>query len=182
MELTGLIKSINQDYDTGQFHVTISIEGGTSIAKQLVELIRQKVAVKISKYREKRSLDANAYCWVLCSKIAEALGTSKDEVYEEMIQKYGYLYQDERGYLPITVAAEVDMRNIPGHWKFYSGNGEFSAYLMIKGSSEYDRAEMAQFTERIIEEAKELDIETLPPAKLQDMLERWGKEGQSNGK
>ena len=182
MELTGLIKSINQDYDTGQLSVTISIEGGQSVAKQLVELIRQKVSVRISKFRQKRSLDANAYCWVLCSKIAEACNTSKDEVYEEMLQKYGYFYKDDNGYITVTVKAEVDMSKIQGHWKFYSGNGEFSAYLMIKGSSQYDRTEMAKFTERIIEEAKLLDIETLPPAKLQDMLERWGKEGQSNGK
>lgn len=182
MELTGLIKSINQDYDTGQFQVTISIEGGSSIANQLVDLIRQKVSVRISKYRQKRSLDANAYCWVLCSKIAEACNTSKDEVYEEMLQKYGYFYKDDNGYITVTVKAEVDMSKIQGHWKFYSGNENFSAYLMIKGSSQYDSAEMAKFIDRIVDEAKGLDIETLPPAQLQSMIERWGKEGQSNGK
>lgn len=176
MELTGLIKSINQDYDTGQLSVTISIEGGSSIANQLMQLIREKVIVKISKFRKKRSLDANAYCWVLCSKIAEVCNTSKDEVYEEMLQKYGYFYKDDNGYITVTVKAEVDMSKIQGHWKFYSGNENFSAYLMIKGSSEYDSAEMAKFIDRIIDEAKALDIETLTPNELERMKAGWGNE------
>lgn len=174
MEWTGEIKSIFQDYETGKFNVTISINEGSPVVNFLQRIFRVKVLVKIGKYREKRSLDANAYCWVLCSKIAEVQDTSKDEVYEEMIQKYGYLYKDEEGYITITVAADVDMRKIKGHWKFYSGNGEFSAYLMIKGSSEYSSAEMAKFLDMIILEAQELGIQTETPNKIAEMKARWG--------
>ena len=31
------------------------------------------VDVEIKRHRQKRSLDANAYCWVLCEKIADKL-------------------------------------------------------------------------------------------------------------
>ena len=96
--------------------------------------------------------------------------------YEEMLQKYGYFYKDDNGYITVTVKAEVDMSKIQGHWKFYSGNGEFSAYLMIKGSSQYDSAEMAKFIDRIVDEAKELEIETLTPDELERMKARWGNE------
>ena len=40
---------------------------------------------------------------------------------------------------------------------------------------EYDRAEMARFTDCVIGEAKELGIETLPPEELERMLDEWQK-------
>ena len=126
----------------------------------------------IEPYREKRSLDANAYMWILCTKIAEVVRSSKDEVYEEMIQKYGYMSE-----ITITVKKEVDMGRIQGHWKFIkeSQDGKFKAYQMIRGTSDYDRAEMAHFIDMVVSEAKELDIETLPESEIKRMMERIGE-------
>ncbi|MDQ9744386.1 hypothetical protein RF397_17385, partial [Acinetobacter baumannii] len=44
---------------------------------------------QIKEYRKKRSLDANAYCWKLIGDIADALRTSKEEVYLLMLKRYG---------------------------------------------------------------------------------------------
>ena len=137
----------------------------------------EKLSIKAAKYREKRSLDANAYCWAIITKIANHpdIKSSKEEVYEEMLQKYGYLYQDEDGYIPVTVKVGVDMSKIEGHWKFYKSNGKFDSYLMIKGSSEYSSSEMAHFIDCVVQEAKELGIETLTPIELERMKAEWGK-------
>jgi hypothetical protein len=134
------------------------------------------LSIVAKKYRQKRSLDANAYCWVLITKIAEMLNSSKEEIYEDMLQKYGFIYQDDDGYITVTVKADVDMNKITGHWKFLKGNGKFNSYLMIKGSSEYDSAEMAKFIDRIVDEAKELGIETMTPAELERMKAAWGNQ------
>lgn len=138
------------------------------------EISRLKEGAKfvIEPYRGKRSLDANAYMWILCTKIAEVVRSSKDEVYEEMIQKYGYMSE-----ITITVKSEVDMGRIQGHWKFIkeSQDGKFKAYQMIRGTSEYDRAEMAHFIDMVVSEAKELGIETLPESEIQRMMERIGE-------
>lgn len=138
------------------------------------EISRLKEGAKfvIEPYREKRSLDANAYMWILCTKIAEVVRSSKDEVYEEMIQKYGYMSE-----ITITVKSEVDMGRIQGHWKFIkeSQDGKFKAYQMIRGTSDYDRAEMAHFIDMVVSEAKELDIETLPESEIQRMMEKIGE-------
>jgi len=133
--------------------------------------------LEIKKHRERRSLDANAYCWVLCSKIAEKVNTSKDEVYEEMLQKYGYMSD-----ITITVKADVDMRRIDGHWKFYqeSGDGRFKAYVLIRGSSEYDSKEMAHFIDMIIDEAKDLDIETMTPDQIEQIKKSWNNRKEIN--
>lgn len=175
MEFTGQLQNVSRDWETNKFQITFTVNEAAAIND--INSIKDCdcLSIKAAKYRKKRSLDANAYCWVLLSKIAEIAESSKEEVYEEMLQKYGYIYQDEDGYITVTVKAEVDMNKIAGHWKFYKGNGKFSSYLMIKGSSEYDSAEMAKFIDRIIEEAKELGIETLPPAELERMKAEWNQ-------
>ena len=174
MEATGKLHSVNRDWNTGK--IIISFELNEEMKEAINELtLWEKLTIIAKKFRQKRSLDANAYCWVLCTKIAEVVDSSKDEVYEEMLQKYGFLYQDEDGYIPITVKSGVDMSKIEGHWKFYKSNGKFDSYLMIKGSSQYDSAEMAKFIDRIIEEAKELGIETMTPAELERMKAEWNQ-------
>ena len=102
------------------------------------------------------------------------IASSKENVYEEMLQKYGAFYEDGAGYITVTVRKEVDMSKIEGHWKYIKDNGKFASYLMIKGSSEYDTAEMSHFIDRIVEEAKELGIETETPDELARMKQEWG--------
>lgn len=45
---------------------------------------------EIKEHREKRSLDANAYCWVLLDKLADAIHSTKEEIY---LQKVRYRLQ-----------------------------------------------------------------------------------------
>jgi hypothetical protein len=44
---------------------------------------------EIKEYHEKRSLDANAYCFVLCQKIANVIRSTKEEVYRKAIKEVG---------------------------------------------------------------------------------------------
>ena len=50
---------------------------------------------------------------------------------------------------------------------------EFTHYKIFKGSSEYNTKEMAVLIDGIISEAKELDIETLPPVEVERLKEMW---------
>lgn len=128
---------------------------------------------EIKQHREKRSLTANAYAWVLIGKIADVIRASKDEVYLMMLKRYG---QSE----VISVLANVSLE---GYFKYFDIIGQgivndtlFSHYRVYKGSSEYDTREMAVLIDGIISEAKELDIETLPPAEIARMKEMWRTE------
>lgn len=175
MECTGKIQNIVKDWATGQLQITFSVNE-QSVINEIDDIKDcERLSITAKKWRQKRSLDANSYCWTIISKIAEKINSSKDEVYEEMLQKYGYFYQDEEGYISITVKAEVDMSKIAGHWKFLKTNGKFTSYLMIKGSSEYDTRQMARFIDCIVEEAKLLGIETMTPAELERMKAAWGQ-------
>ena len=175
MDTTGKLTGASRTFN-GQ-GIILTFEVDASAAGQ-VENMRSDDLLRIRavKYKQKRSLDANAYAWVLMTKIANHpdISSSKEDVYEQMLQKYGTLYEDEDGYITITVKKSVDMSKVDGHWKFIKDNGKFSSYLMIQGSSEYDTAEMSHFIDRIVEEAKELGIETATPDELERMKQEWG--------
>lgn len=174
MQFTGKVVGISKDYVTGSYTISFQVNEAAAVLHGYDEIKDlERISVAVSRYRKKRSLDANAYAWVLMSKIASVLGTSKEEVYEEMLRRYGVLYEDEEGYITITVKAEVDMSKIEGHWLLIKDNGTFKAYAMIKGSSRYDTKEMSRFIDGIVSEAKEMGIETLTPRELEEMKVRW---------
>lgn len=45
--------------------------------------------LEIKKHRERRSLDANAYCWVLIGKLQEKLNVDKLTIYRDAIKNIG---------------------------------------------------------------------------------------------
>ena len=49
----------------------------------------EKLSIEIKPYREERSLNANAYFWVLAGKLAEKLNSTKEEVYRHHIKETG---------------------------------------------------------------------------------------------
>lgn len=145
------------------------IGNAETIVKWLFTQDRDRIW-EIKEHKEKRSLNANAYLWVLVGKIADRLRASKDEVYLRCLKLYG---QSE----VVSVLSDIDVR---GYFKYFDeiGKGhvngrEFTHYKVFKGSSEYDSKEMAVLIDGVISEAKELDIETLPPHEIERMKQRW---------
>ena len=160
------IKSAFAIYEPITGLLTFSVEKLTPEQLEALEKAKDKqLDLSISVHRKKRSLDSNSYMWALLSKIAQVLNTSKDEVYEECLQKYGYLDEE----IIITVKSDVDMSRIDGHWRFIRANGKFKGYIMIRGTSTYNTAEMSHFLDMVVQEAKDLGIETATPEQLAEM-------------
>ena len=161
------LKNLTMSLDGGQ-ELTLALPGDWRAAFN--RLKDADVSVEIKKWRERRSLTQNAYAWALIGKIAESMRPplSKDECYQLMLKRYG-----QNGFVSIPadiydlVIREIDYYEHKGTGT--TKGKEFVHIRMWVGSSKYDRAEMALFLEGIISEAKELDIETLPPHELARM-------------
>ena len=117
----------------------------------------------IKEFKEKRSLDQNAYAWKLITEIGNVLRKSKEEVYLQMLKDYG---QGE-------IVSILSSINPKGYFKYYEevgtgivNNKEFTHYKIYKGSSEFDRKEMNIFIDGIVQECKQLGIETLTPDEI----------------
>lgn len=143
-------------------------------AQALYDELREaeKLSIKISKYRKKRSINANNYAWALINEIANVLRADKDEIYIKMLSRYGQVEK-------ISVVAEV---NLKGFVKYFDEIGEgvvkgkrFKHYKVYKGSSEFDTREMSVFIDGVVDEAKRLGIQTETPEELAKMKSLWGE-------
>lgn len=126
--------------------------------------------VKITKHREKRSLNANSYLWKLVTEIGNTLSKSKEEVYLQMLIDYG---QSEM----ISILSDIDVK---GYFKYYKLAGtsilngkEFNHYKIYKGSSEYDTKEMSILLNGVVQEAKNLGIKTKDDIELERLIKEW---------
>jgi hypothetical protein len=146
--------------------VTFTTDRDDNALNKLIKLIKSKVNFTFKKYREKRSLDANAYAWVLIGKIADVLREDKEKVYEYMLKHYGQSTL-------VSVANNVDVKSYFKHYEAVFMNDTHTEYLVMKGSSEYDTKEMSILIDGIVQEAKELGIETETPENLERMKSLW---------
>ena len=119
--------------------------------------------------KKKRSLDANAYHWVLCQKIASIVKSDSESVHYDLMLKYGTPWLDEDGRAVTAILPpQADIRILNIYARILRA-GAVNEYLLIKPSRYYDQAEMARLIEGTVDEAKWLDIETLTPRELAEM-------------
>lgn len=170
MEIRANLKGIQRDLLTGETLVTFSTQADAEPFQNLTG----ELDLKIKKYSPKRSLDANAYAWAIMEKVAKVVKSSKEEVYEEMLWRYGTLERDAEGRnITGNFPHGVKIANLPGHWHVIDDIGDTIYCILVKGSSEYTRAEMSQFIDGLVSDAKELGIETMPPQELERMMNAW---------
>ena len=174
MEFTGKLQSVSRDWQTGQWNITFTMNEASTINEVNNIQSCEKLSIKAVKHRNKRSLDANAYCWVILQKIAEVLHQDKWNVYLEMLGKYGV-------FTHIIVKPNV-VDKVKEEWRTVKELGEVSVNGMTGiqlqcyfGSSTYNTKEMSVLIDGIVYEAKELGIETLPPDELERMKIEWNQ-------
>lgn len=172
MEFTGIIKGISRDFLTNELNITFT--ANENILPEYGKIKNcKKLRIKTVQYREKRSLDANAYMWVLLQKMAEVLKTTKDELYLEVLDRHGqftHIIVKPR----IVDRVKAEWRNVRELGEV-TVNGQTGIQLQCYfGSSTYDTKEMSVLIDGVVSECKELGIETLPPDKLEHMKALWG--------
>lgn len=121
------------------------------------------VNITIKKWRNTRSLDANAYFHALVSQIAECLGQTPEEVKRLFAIDYGVVGT----YIQIPAEAEID--RIYPYYRMVKeetnakGN-RLAVYALYKHTSDMDSKEFSRLLEGTIIEAKALGIDTDTPA------------------
>ena len=172
-ELTGKLAGVSVSYVNDHPLITFELTHRRSAFNMVDELKDVPLlSIKVDKYREKRSLNANNYAWCIITAIGNATRCSKEEVYLQMLKRYG---QSEL----ISVLAHIP---IGDYVKYSEEAGEstlngklFKHYRVYKGSSEFDTREMSIFIDGIVSEAKELGIPTETPDQIAKMKSLWGE-------
>lgn len=176
MKSIGIIEDISIDYKTQKPKILLTLNERESLPS-LEELKEDKLSIEIKKYRKNRSLDANAYMWVLISKLEEKINISKDIIYKDAIKNIGV-------YEVIPVKNEAVERFIEAWtknglgWVCETTKSKLEGYtniLAYYGSSTYNTAEMSRLIDFVVQECKQLNIETMTPEQLNILKEEWGK-------
>lgn len=135
---------------------------------------------EVKEVKRRRSLDSNAYAWVLIGKLQDKLHIPKEDIYKSLIKEIG-------SYEVIPVKNEAVER----FRQAWSKNGlgwiaettkskleGFTNIIAYYGSSSYNTSEMSRLINLIVQECKQQDIETMTPNELKSLLESWDKHEQ----
>lgn len=163
--------------ESGEMLVTFACD---RLCKADIDKYRDKtIKLVIGNYTAHRSLSANAYAWVLISKLAKALGESKEQVYRELIRSVDDASET-------ILVADKQLRKFVKEWQshglgwqveFYES--KFTGYTVCKlyaGSSEFDAAQMMQFLNIIKQECIAQDIPVETPGEIARMVSLWASE------
>ena len=151
----------------------------------LAKLDKEKeYVIEIKKKSKLRSMNANAYCWVLCQKIAEVMSNhsymSKEDVYRKAIKDCSHFT-----YVPVREDAMERYIQIwqshglgwiaedAGECKSIKGYHNIMCY---HGSSVYNTKEMARLIDCLTDECEQLGIKLEPSEYIQSLIEGWESE------
>ena len=150
----------------------------TSLQNYLAKGKRLTVTIK----RETRSRDANAALWHLIGEMSIKLRTTKEELYRELLKRYGVFThivvkrEAVEALAKLWNGAVVELGEIPMR------NEQVGVQLqMYYGSSTYDTQQFARLLDGTISEAEEMEIYLISPKDRDLLLDNWTKRGEENG-
>ena len=166
----------------------VKLEGGWLMVKPEREDLGKAMAVVrkhkdrlydlvVKEHQKKRSLDANAYAWVLINKLADVLRITPLEIYRQAILNVSGNYE----VIPIKEEAVDHFQKI---WEAQGlgwpcvdmGKSKLDGYRNLRayyGSSTFSVSQMQVFIDNLAQDCKALNIETMTPDKLALLMEEW---------
>ncbi len=179
MKLSGRISDANIDFVSGKPKITITVNEKQAFLQGFDDLKDiEKLSIEIKPYRERRSLDANAYCWKLISDIAEKMSVPKEAVYRAAIREVG-------GNSEVVCVQNEAVAKLRQGWQrnglgwltdtFPSKIPGCTNVILYYGSSTYDSHQMSRLIDNIIQDCHELGIQTDTPAEIARIKSLWGE-------
>lgn len=178
--IIGRIRDFTRDILSQKQLLTLEVEGDLS---ELIEKLKnEKLTIDLKKFRKKRSLTANGYYWTLVHQISEANGVPDAWTHNLYLRDCHVLVRDSNGMAIEVLIPDTDEeeRRLLSETTYHLcptskvENGRRS-YLLLKGSSDFDSAEMARLIEFAVQDADQLGIETITPTERQRLIELYGR-------
>lgn len=166
----------------------MKLEGGWLMVKpekedlgKAMQIVRNRKRalydLDIKEHRKKRSLDANAYCWTLINKIADALRITPKEIYRQAIQNVSGNYE----IIPIKEEAVAHFKQV---WEAQGlgwpcvdmGKSKIDGYRNLRayyGSSTFSVSQMQVLIDNLVQDCRALDIEVKSEEEIASLMEGW---------
>ena len=177
-ELTGKLQSVAVDVFTNKATITFTVnelEEARALFQNLKEC--EKLKLKVDQYRQKRSLNANSYFWVLADKLAVKLGIPKEKIYRDAIRNIG-------GNSETVCVRNQAVKKLCDSWSQHGIGWQTDTMpskiegctnvVLYYGSSTYDTKQMTLLIDNIVQDCKAVGIETLSEKDLALLKANWG--------
>ena len=159
---------------SGKQRVAFELDGD---ARSEIDSLRDSdVDVTFKKYRKRRSLDANAYAWVLIDKIAERMRMTKEQVYRDHIRTLG-------GVSETVCVLDRAVERLCSAWSknglgwqtetFTSKLDGCTNVILYYGSSTYDTAQMSALIGALVQTCSALGIETKTQEEIESLIRSY---------
>ena len=171
----------------------IKLEGGCIIIRperedlgKAMSVIRNRknklYQLEIKEHRKKRSLDANQKLWALINEMSTILKLTPEEIYQGYIPDVGNNYR-------IFPVKPEDINQVAEEWchghigRMVEDMGPCRIWDMrmyhnlkcYKGSSEYDTATFSRLLDLVMQDCRQLGIETMSEREQSLLMEEWEK-------
>ena len=172
--MIGNVSSVRYDGLSNKTVVELTLDG--NVAEQIESLQQKPVSVDIQPYRQKRSLNANAYAWQLIGQLAEKMQLPAAEIYRNYIKTIG-VFRD----IEVTENAEFPLKTV---WQAhglgwlaetvdYAERDGFIIMRLYYGSSSYNTKQMSRLIDAIISDCNSVGIPTLPYEGVEKLKQSW---------
>ena len=173
MKVKCKLVNITKNFNSNKPILAFEIQDNITCFSELENCLELDLEVK--KHKEKRSVDANAYAWVLIGKLQEVLKVDKLIIYRDVIKNIGS-YE----VLPVKNDAVDKFISAWGKnglgWICETTKSKLEGYtnvLAYYGSSAYDTNEMSRLIDALVFECNQLGIETKTKEEIESMMKEW---------
>ena len=164
--------------ETGKLIIDIPPDQRGAVMKFLRTKKDKSYCLTLKEYTKRRSKDANAKLWALIGELSKILRIPEEEIYQGYIPDVGSNYR-------IVPVKPEDIKAFSEEWcmnhigrmaddmgpcvsKDLQGYHNLKLY---KGSSEYDRATFSRLLDLVMQDCRQLGIETLSERERSLLLE-----------
>lgn len=167
--MKAILTDLGINYENGKGKITLEVD------KQYlnrIELFKDKeLDVTIKEYKEDRSKQANAYMWVILQEMADMTQTTKEEIYKRYIKEKGLFRVIKVNNDAVqTLVKTWNDRGLGWVSEISNKDDTYTELIMYYGSSSYNTKQMSTFIDYIVQDAKELGIDTTTLEEQQRLL------------
>lgn len=179
LELKGRLKGAVRDFEGEGVQITFDNIKGLNPAA--LDAIREKdLRLTVKEWREKRTLDANGYYWVLLGRLAEVLKLSRPRAHNLLLRWYGVdeVIDGQIAYIVLPNTPEAEKKALESETYHLRPLSEtrtgkdgrsFRTWVMLKGSRDMDTKEFSRLLDGLVAECQNAGIETDTPEQIERM-------------
>ena len=128
---------------------------------------------EIKEFKEKRSLNANAYFHLLVNKLARYYNLSDEEMKIKMNLDYGTVATDENKVIGSKFPKGTDPTQFYPYMKWIKEEDGWDCYIYYKETHKLNTKEFSQLLEGVVQECRDVGIETKEDLEIKKLMEDY---------